>query len=50
MIDKNGVIFVFEQNDSRLKLQQIKVQVRLGENKNNTMKMPAHIFGELAFT
>lgn len=24
--------------------------MRLGDNKNNTVKMPAHIFGELAFT
>lgn len=49
-IDKNGVLFIFEQIENRLRLHRIQVSVRLGENKNNTIKMPAHIFGELAFT
>ncbi|CAD8139168.1 unnamed protein product [Paramecium pentaurelia] len=50
IIEKNGILFIFDQFDSTLRLNQIKVYVRLGETKNNTIKMPAHIFGELAFT
>lgn len=49
-IDKNAVNFIFEQFEGKLKLQCVRLFVRLGENKNNTIKMPAHIFGELAFT
>ena len=58
VIEKNGMLFIFDcklfinklEFESTLILNQIKVYVRLGETKNNTIKMPAHIFGELAFT
>lgn len=43
-------LYNYLEFDSTLRLNQIKVYVRLGETKNNTIKMPAHIFGELAFT
>lgn len=29
---------------------QVKVTVRMGDSKHNTIKMPAHIFGEISYT
>lgn len=44
------VVYIIVGLDNKIRLICVKVNVRLGENKNNTIKMPAHIFGELAFT
>jgi hypothetical protein len=33
-----------------LRLHSVNVTFKLGEAKNNTIKMPAHIFGEFSYT
>lgn len=57
IIEKNGIQFYFDiisedadSNSSKIQLSCIKLNLKMGESKQNLEKIPPHIFGELVKT
>ena len=52
IIEKNGISFVFDHfpKEDRIRLESIKLTLKLGRHRGNFQKMPPHIFGELVKT